>query len=63
MRYLSIFISIILIFLGSALLNITINDEMMKNIMLKISGGFVMYFGIVILVKAINKEDVQKKNA
>ena len=55
MKYLIVFISINLIFLGSTLLNITVNDELTKNITLKISGVFVMFLGIVSLVRAIKK--------
>ena len=59
MKYLMVFISINLIFLGSTLLNITVNDELTKNITLKISGVFVMFLGIVSLVRAIKKEKLK----
>ena len=59
MKYLKIFISVILIFLGSTLLNITVNAELTKNTVLKISGVFVMFLGSVALVRAIKKEKLK----
>ena len=56
MKYLRIFVSIILISLGSTLLNITVNDELTKSAVLKTSGVFVMFLGIVSLVRAIKRE-------
>ncbi|MCP1143186.1 hypothetical protein [Lysinibacillus endophyticus] len=58
---LNIFIGIIFIFLGNALLNITIDDQLTKNIMLKISGGLVVYSGIVLLVRALKKDSKHKR--
>lgn len=55
MKYLKVFISIILIFLGSTLLNITVYDKLTMNTVLKITGVFVMFLGIVSLVRAIKK--------
>lgn len=55
MKYLKVFISIILIFLGSTLFNITLYDELTMNTVLKITGVFVMVLGIVSLVRAIKK--------
>ncbi len=60
MRYFKVFISIILIFLGSTLFNITVYDELIMNIVLKITGVFVMVLGIVSLVRAIKKGKLKK---
>ena len=55
MKYLKVFISIILIFLGSTLLSITVDDELMMNTVLKISGLFVMFLGVLSLGRVIKK--------
>lgn len=55
MKYLKVFISIILIFLGSTLINITVNDELTMNIVLKISGVLVMFLGSMLLRRVIKK--------
>ena len=55
MKYLKVFISIVLIFLGSTLLSITVDDELMMNTVLKISGLFVMFLGVLSLGRVIKK--------
>ncbi|WP_391119186.1 hypothetical protein [Psychrobacillus sp. L3] len=55
MKYLKVFISIILIFFGSTLLNITIHGELMDNIIIKVLGGLMMLVGVVSGRRAIKK--------
>ncbi|WP_391206617.1 hypothetical protein [Psychrobacillus sp. L4] len=55
MKYIKVFISIILIFFGSTLLNITIHNELMDNIIIKILGGLMAIVGVVSIRRAIKK--------
>ncbi|QFF97567.1 hypothetical protein PB01_01355 [Psychrobacillus glaciei] len=55
MKYIKVFISIILIFFGSTLLNITIRGELMDNIIIKVLGGLTMLVGVVSGRRAIKK--------
>jgi hypothetical protein len=54
-KYIYIFISIILIFLGSTFLNITVDDELMDTIIIKILGVLMMVVGVVSGRRAIKK--------
>jgi len=55
LKYIKIFISIILIFLGSTFLNITVDDEVLDNIFIKTLGGIMMFVGVILGRRAIKK--------
>jgi len=62
LKYIKIFISIILIFLGSTFLNITVDDEVLDNIFIKTLGVLIMFVGVILGRRAIKKGKLKNLN-
>lgn len=62
MKYIKVFFSIIIIFLGSTLLNTTVDNELMVNIIMKTLGGLMMLMGVVIGGRVIKKSKLKSMN-
>ena len=59
MKYIKILISILILLIGSTLLGITVYDEPFTTARLKITGGVILVFGVIILNRTFKKKKQQ----
>ena len=56
MKYIKILISILILLIGGTLLSITVYDEPYTTARLKITGGVIFVFGVVILNRTFKRK-------